>query len=111
MLPYVGTANVARDMDLLRRAVGDSRLSYLGLSYGTYLGATYASLFPHAYRALVLEGALDPDRYANRPIGMRADLAAAQERAVGRFLEACARGPDRVQRASAAPTRTKRWTR
>ena len=91
VLPYVSTANVARDMDLLRRAVGDRRLSYLGLSYGTYLGATYASLFPRSYRALALEGAIDPDRYANHPISLRASLMAAQERALGRFLHACAR--------------------
>ena len=90
MLPYVSTANVARDMDMLRRAVGDRRLSYLGLSYGTYLGATYASLFPHSYRALALEGALDPDRYANDPIDLRTSLMAAQERALRRFLAACA---------------------
>ena len=90
VLPYVSTANVARDMDMLRRAVGDRRLSYLGLSYGTYLGATYASLFPHSYRALALEGALDPGRYANDPIGLRTSLMAAQERALGRFLTACA---------------------
>jgi pimeloyl-ACP methyl ester carboxylesterase len=90
VLPYVSTANVARDLDRLRRAVGDRRLSYLGLSYGTYLGATYASLFPHSYRALALEGALDPDRYANHPLTLRASLMAAQERALGRFLDACA---------------------
>ena len=90
VLAHVSTADVARDMDLLRRAVGDRRLSYLGLSYGTYLGATYASLFPRSYRALALEGALDPHRYANHPIRLRASLMAAQERALGRFLEACA---------------------
>ena len=90
VLPYVSTANVARDLDLLRSAVGDRRLSFLGLSYGTYLGATYASLFPHSYRALALEGALDPDRYANHPTSLRAGLMAAQERALGRFLRACA---------------------
>src|SRR4051794_31122854 len=43
VLPYVSTANAARDMDVLRNAVGDSRLNYLGFSYGTFLGATYAA--------------------------------------------------------------------
>jgi pimeloyl-ACP methyl ester carboxylesterase len=90
VLRYVSTANVARDLDHLRQVVGDRRLSYLGLSYGTYLGATYASLFPHRYRALALEGALDPDRYANHPMALRASLMAGQERALGRFLGACA---------------------
>ena len=96
VLPYVGTANVARDLDRLRRAVGDRRLTFLGLSYGTYLGATYASLFPRSYRALALEGALDPDRYANHPMSLRAGLAAAQERALGRFLETDPRLRDRL---------------
>ncbi|HET9649258.1 MAG TPA: alpha/beta fold hydrolase, partial [Microlunatus sp.] len=45
-LRHLSTANVARDLELLRRAVGDARLSYAGYSYGTYLGATYAKLFP-----------------------------------------------------------------
>ena len=61
LLPYVGTQNAARDMDVLRAALGQSRLSYLGKSYGTYLGAWYAQLFPRRVRALVLDGAVDPD--------------------------------------------------
>jgi pimeloyl-ACP methyl ester carboxylesterase len=61
LLPYVGTQNAARDMDVLRAALDESRLSYLGKSYGTYLGTWYAQLFPHRVRALVLDGAVDPD--------------------------------------------------
>jgi pimeloyl-ACP methyl ester carboxylesterase len=61
LLPYVGTRNAARDMDVLRAALGKSRLSFLGKSYGTYLGAWYAQLFPRRVRALVLDGAFDPD--------------------------------------------------
>ena len=60
LLPYVGTPNAARDMDVLRAALGDAKLSYLGKSYGTYLGTWYAQLFPSHVRALVLDGALDP---------------------------------------------------
>lgn len=60
LLPHLSTANVARDIDLLRQAVGDRRLSYIGVSYGTYLGATYANLFPGNVRALVLDGNIDP---------------------------------------------------
>lgn len=60
LLPYVGTANAARDMDALRAALGDARLTYLGFSYGTALGATYAALFPTHIRAMVLDGDLDP---------------------------------------------------
>jgi pimeloyl-ACP methyl ester carboxylesterase len=61
LLPYVGTPNAARDMDVLRSALGESQLTYVGKSYGTYLGAWYAQLFSHRVRALVLDGAVDPD--------------------------------------------------
>lgn len=54
------TANTARDMDMIRAAVGDDQLTYYGASYGTYLGAVYATLFPDHVRALVLDSAFDP---------------------------------------------------
>jgi pimeloyl-ACP methyl ester carboxylesterase len=59
-LEYFNTAETARDMDQIRRAVGDSKLNYLGFSYGTELGAVYAHLFPTSIRAMVLDGAVDP---------------------------------------------------
>jgi pimeloyl-ACP methyl ester carboxylesterase len=55
------TVATARDMDLVRQALGDEQLTYLGYSYGTTLGSTYAELFPDRVRALVLDGAVDPD--------------------------------------------------
>ena len=61
LLPYVGTPNAARDMEQLRKALGDEQLTYLGFSYGTALGAVYADLFPESVRALVLDGSVDPD--------------------------------------------------
>jgi pimeloyl-ACP methyl ester carboxylesterase len=60
LLPYVGTRDAARDMDVLRAALGDAKLTYLGKSYGTYLGAWYAQEFPAHVRAMVLDGAVDP---------------------------------------------------
>jgi pimeloyl-ACP methyl ester carboxylesterase len=90
ILPFVSTANVARDMDGLRKAVGDSKLTYLGFSYGTYLGATYASLFPNRYRALVLDGPVDADNYANHPSSGLLEQTSGFERELGRFLQACA---------------------
>ena len=60
VLPYVGTVDVARDMDRLRQALGDSGLTYMGQSYGTLLGLTYASLFPTHIRAMVLDSVIDP---------------------------------------------------
>ena len=59
-LQHVGTLDAARDMDVLRAALGDKKLTYYGASYGTYLGAKYAQLFPRRIRAMVLDGALDP---------------------------------------------------
>ena len=60
VLPHVGTPDVARDLELLRRALGAEQLSYLGLSYGSLLGAVYAELYPERVRAFVLDGALLP---------------------------------------------------
>jgi pimeloyl-ACP methyl ester carboxylesterase len=90
ILAHVSTADVARDMDVLREAVGDDRLSYLGFSYGTFLGSTYASLFPHRYRALVLDGAVDAETYLDDPLKSSNEQTAAFERALGRFFQACA---------------------
>lgn len=58
------SANVARDMDVLRQAVGDDKLTYVGYSYGTILGATYGMLFPDSVRAMVLDGPLDPREWS-----------------------------------------------
>ena len=60
IMDHMSTANVARDLDLLRSAVGDEQLSYVGFSYGTMIGSTYANLFPDNVRALALDSALDP---------------------------------------------------
>ena len=56
----MSTGDVARDLDLLRQAVGDDRITYLGFSYGSYLGNTYANMFPGKVRALVIDGVLNP---------------------------------------------------
>jgi pimeloyl-ACP methyl ester carboxylesterase len=57
---YVGTNNSARDMDSIRRALGEDEISYFGFSYGSELGATWATLFPDTVRAAVIDGAADP---------------------------------------------------
>ena len=56
----MSTADVARDLDLLRQAVGDDGLTYDGVSYGSFLGNVYANLFPDKVRAVVIDGVLDP---------------------------------------------------
>lgn len=60
ILPYIGTNNSARDMDAIRAALGEDQISYFGWSYGSELGATWATLFPDTVRAAVLDGAVDP---------------------------------------------------
>ncbi|MFF8593643.1 alpha/beta hydrolase [Streptomyces sp. NPDC015220] len=60
LLPHLGTVDAARDMDSIRRALGAKRINYFGYSYGTYLGAVYARLFPERVRRLVLDSVVDP---------------------------------------------------
>jgi len=62
---HVSTANVARDMDVIRASMGDESLNFLGLSYGTYVAANYANLFPNRVRAVVADGVLDPVAWVN----------------------------------------------
>lgn len=64
LLRHVSTADNARDLDLLRQAVGEARITYYGTSYGTFLGATYVSMFPKRVRAVVLDGAVAPRAWA-----------------------------------------------
>lgn len=105
LLPFVDTENAARDMDLIREAVGDSKLTYLGLSYGTFLGQMYAHLFPTHVRALSLDGVVDPNRSAadmdyTQLVGFESNLQA--------FLTSCSArrtGANRCQyAASGDPT-------
>lgn len=86
ILPYVGTVNVARDMDEIRAAVGDATLTYFGFSYGTFLGATYADLFPTHIRAMVLDGALDPDA---DPISANIEQATGFDQELTSFFAYC----------------------
>ena len=74
ILDHMTTADTARDMDLIRQAVGDAQLSYYGISYGTYLGATYAAMFPDEVRALVLDGVLDPVAWSTGRRGLGDEL-------------------------------------
>ncbi|MFC4031772.1 alpha/beta hydrolase [Streptomyces polygonati] len=62
MLSQMTTANTARDLDVIRAALGESRLNYLGVSYGTYLGSVYASLFPTHVRRMIVDSVVNPDR-------------------------------------------------
>ncbi|MDR6979120.1 pimeloyl-ACP methyl ester carboxylesterase [Streptomyces sp. 3330] len=90
LLPYIGTEYVARDIDLLRQALGEQQLTYYGRSFGSYIGTVYAAMFPKRVRALTLDGAYDPDHYANRPYAYDRPQYLALDGAMGRFLDWCA---------------------
>jgi pimeloyl-ACP methyl ester carboxylesterase len=85
-LGIFNTVDTARDMDRLREALGDEQLTYLGYSYGTTLGSTYAELFPDKVRAMVLDGAVDPDA---DPVADAEGQAAGFEDAFDAFAENC----------------------
>ena len=89
LLDHVDTVSVARDLDILRALSGDQKLNYTGFSYGTYLGATYAELFPTNTGRLVLDGALDPSlSYSERRQGQ----ALGFERALRNYVAWCQSG-------------------
>ncbi|MFD7939379.1 alpha/beta hydrolase [Streptomyces sp. NPDC059755] len=90
LLPYIGTEYVARDIDLLRQALGEQQLTYYGRSFGSYIGTVYAAMFPKRVRALTLDGAYDPEHYANRPYAYDRPQYLALDGAMGRFLDWCA---------------------
>jgi pimeloyl-ACP methyl ester carboxylesterase len=98
LLRHVSTADTARDLDRLRRALGVRRLTYWGLSYGTILGATYANLFPSRVRALVLDGNVPPSawtangkRRPSRSISLRIGSDAGAGRNLNALLSLCGR--------------------
>lgn len=90
VLAHVGTVDAARDMDRIRQALGDAKLNYLGFSYGTFLGATYAEEFPTHVRAMVLDGAEDPSLNAVTTVDTQ---AAAVDAELNAFFDWCAGQP------------------
>ncbi len=101
VLADVGTRDVVKDVDILRAALGDKLLTYLGFSYGTQIGSTYAEAFPGNVRALVLDGALDPtETLFDRTVKQNAGFQQAFE-AFGKWCTAqpapCPLGTDPAQ--------------
>jgi pimeloyl-ACP methyl ester carboxylesterase len=90
-LAGVGTASTARDMDVVRMALGEDQINYLGYSYGTELGARYAELFGDRVRAMVLDGAVDP---SSDPIAENLRQLAGFQQAFDDYAANCARSPD-----------------
>ncbi len=122
LMRHITTAESARDMDLLRRAVGARRVTFLGGSYGTFLGATYANMFPRRVRAMALSAVIDPVAWVDRGRDVLTDPAAfaptylrqrtdlSARKTLDAFLDLCGRQP--VARCafsagSAAATRAK----
>lgn len=91
LLGHVDTDSAARDLDVLRHVLGEPRLDYLGYSYGTSLGATYAELFPEHVGRMVLDGAMDPSLGSD---GIVRGQAAGFERAIRAYAEDCLAGSD-----------------
>ncbi|PPK65388.1 alpha/beta hydrolase [Actinokineospora auranticolor] len=60
ILAHMSTADTVRDLELMRRAVGDDKLNFYGVSYGSYMGATYAAMYPDRVRSIIVDGVLDP---------------------------------------------------
>ncbi|UQX09525.1 alpha/beta hydrolase [Candidatus Mycobacterium methanotrophicum] len=89
-LAHVGTVDVARDLDAIREALGDSKLTFLGYSYGTRIGAAYAEAYPKNVRAMILDGAVDPNMKS-----IEADLRQAKgfQDAFNDFAKDCAKSP------------------
>jgi pimeloyl-ACP methyl ester carboxylesterase len=100
IIDHMSTANVARDLDLLRQAVGDEQLTYAGFSYGSYLGVTYANLFPDNVRALIVDGVVDPiawatgrgDEAARVTLGTRLRSAEGAQATLQEFFRLCDAG-------------------
>ncbi|BBC35490.1 hypothetical protein SGFS_067840 [Streptomyces graminofaciens] len=86
LLRHISTVEAARDMDVLRAVLGDKKLTYVGASYGTFLGATYAGLFPDRVGRLVLDGALDPTLSARK---LNEEQTAGFETAFRSFAKDC----------------------
>lgn len=91
LLANVGTRDVAKDLDVMRSALGDKKLTYLGYSYGTFLGTTYAEDFPANVRALVLDGAVDPTQ---SPTEAEVAQSAGFQKAFDQFAAWCAQRQD-----------------
>jgi pimeloyl-ACP methyl ester carboxylesterase len=118
VMSHMATGNVARDLDLLRQAVGDKQLTYLGFSYGTHVGEVYANLFPDRVRALALDAVIDPvewttgesPREREIPVEFRAGSFIGAYDALQTFLAACA-SDDRCAFADGRPNLLRKYDR
>ncbi len=112
---HMSTANVVRDLDLLRQLVGDEGLTYAGYSYGSFIGAVYSNLFPNNVRALVVDGVLDPiawttgrgDEAITQPFSYRLRSDAGAQATLEEFFRLCDEGGPGV--CALAPNASQRF--
>ena len=104
LLEHDSTADTVRDLDYLRRLVGDRRLNYRGLSYGSFIGETYANMFPRRVRAIVLDGVLDPVPFTTSTQAGTVSSGADTTRVFAKLQSLCqAAGPARCALAGHGP--------
>ncbi|WP_245649432.1 alpha/beta fold hydrolase [Nocardia shimofusensis] len=116
ILDHVSTVDTARDLELLRRAVGDPQLTYHGISYGTQVGAIYANMFPSRVRAMAFDGSLDfegnvnghEDQGTTVPLDARQNVAAGIAATFDEFLRECAAAGPRCAFSAGDPKL--KWT-
>jgi pimeloyl-ACP methyl ester carboxylesterase len=108
LLAHDSTADTARDLDYLRRLVGDRRLNYRGLSYGSFIGETYANMFPRRVRAIVLDGVLDPVAFTTSTQAGIASTGADVDLVLAKLQSLCqAAGPARCALAGHGPVKVR----
>ncbi|WP_223242834.1 alpha/beta hydrolase [Streptomyces sp. CBMA123] len=89
LIEHMSTINVVRDLDRMRRAVGDSQLTFAGFSYGTLIGSTYAAMYPNKVRAVIVDGNVDPDLRLHNGLEYDRQRAGGFELALDEFLKRC----------------------
>jgi pimeloyl-ACP methyl ester carboxylesterase len=105
-LPYVGTANAARDMDLMRQVLGDDKLHYFGISYGTELGGVYAHLYPSSVGRAVFDAVVDPTQ---TPEQGSLGQAKGFQRALTNFAKDCVARGDACPVPGSTPQEIQDW--
>ena len=109
LLPHISTADTARDLDHLRALLGEEKLTYVGLSYGTYIGQTYANMFPDRIRAMLLMGIVDAPRTSAGAEARTANDVSSPDEVFDRFLALCdGAGPERCALAGGGQTAAER---
>jgi pimeloyl-ACP methyl ester carboxylesterase len=104
LLPNITTAETAQDLDYLRELLGEQRVTYLGWSYGSFLGITYANMFPTRVRAMLLDGIVDPIPYIAGREPFLANNETDTDLVFKKFESLCERtGPSRCALAGREP--------